>query len=795
MKRREKLLLSDAQALGIMAQEQDHHDPVKIITPGMPELLRAVAAEGAVLLENRVLPLPQGTRVSVFGRIQCDYFYTGYGSGGDVNYPYSINLLEGLRGCDRLTVNEQLAESYEKWVLEHPSEHGIWGLWPRCHPEMPVTEEVATLARANSDQAVIVLGRASGEDRENLLEPGSYYLTEEEKALLQTVTGQFPDAVLVLNIGSVLDFGFLKDYSFGAVLIAWQGGMESGNAVADILCGKVNPSGRLTDTIALSYEEYPSSADFGHKDRNTYVEDIYVGYRYFETFAKEKVLYPFGHGLSYTTFDIQVTQAAPLLFRATVTNTGSHPGKETVMLFAQKPCGNLNNPARELVAFHKTGLLAPGEGEEILLNTSRYQLSSYDDTGRTGHKSCYVLQRGTYHFYAGNNVRDAVPVGTFAAEADTVLKQHSESCAPVQTFSYLDQEHGKPVYRESSVRSTDLKARILADLPKPLPLTGNQGFKLKDVKNGKIHLDTFVSQLDLTELEAISRGAYIMDHPWGARGNAGILGGVTKSLLDKGVPPVVTSDGPSGIRLYACCSLIPIGTLLACTFDIALVEKLYTAVGREMRDRGSDMLLAPGMNIHRNPLCGRNFEYFSEDPYVTGRIAAAAVDGIQSAGAAACPKHFACNNQETNRTKTDSVLTERALREIYLKGFEICVKLAVPHCLMTSYNKINGVWAHYHYDLVKTILRDEWGYQGLVITDWWMQYSPSPEFPKLTGNAYRVRSRVDVLMPGARSFLDKQRKPDGTMLATYGKPGGITLGEMQEAAKNVLRCVMELKEL
>lgn len=795
MELKEKILLAGAQALGVMAQDQSNHNPIKIITPGMPELLRSAAAEGAVLLENRVLPLEQGTTVSVFGRIQQDYFYTGYGSGGDVNFPYSISLLEGLRRCDELCVNETLAQTYETWCNQNPPNHGLWGMWPRCHPEMPVTEELVSAARSASDHAVIILGRSSGEDREALLEPGSYYLTDMEKQMLEAVTKQFPDAVLVLNIGAIMDFSFLKDYSFGAVLIAWQGGMESGNAVADLLSGKVTPSGKLTDTIAASYQDYPSSANFGDKDRNEYFEDIYVGYRYFETFGKEKVLYSFGHGLSYTTFDIQVKHGTSLVYQATVTNTGSRPGRETVMLFVQKPQGKLGNPARELVYFKKTRLLAPGESQELLLNATRYQLSSYDDSGCTGHKSCYVLQGGTYRFYVGSNIRDAVSAGSYLVAKDTVIKQHTECCAPSAPFAYLDQENRQPFQRSAAVRTADLKAKILAQLPKEIPLTGDKGYKLRDVRNGTIDLDTFVAQLDLSELEAISRGAYIMGHPWGARGNAGIFGGVTESLLDKGVPPVVTSDGPSGIRLYDSCSLLPIGTLLACSFDTELVKTLYTAVGNEMKARGTDVLLAPGMNIHRNPLCGRNFEYFSEDPYVTGRMAAAVVDGIQSAGKAACPKHFACNNQETNRTKADSILTERALREIYLKGFEICVKLSCPITLMTSYNKINGVWGHYHYDLVNTILRDEWRYDGMVMTDWWMQYAPSPEFPKLTGNAYRVRSRVDVLMPGSRSFVDPLRHPDGTLLATYGKENGITLGEMQEAAKNVLRCVMELKEL
>ena len=795
MKRKEKILLAGARALGLLAQEQDHHNPVKTVTPGMPELLRSVAAEGSVLLENRCLPFPEGSRISLFGRIQCDHFYTGYGSGGDVNFPYSVNLLQGLRSCASLSVNEGLAAVYERWCAANPPDHGIWGMWPRFHREMPVDEALVSAAREVSDNAVIILGRSSGEDRENLLEEGSFYLTEEENTLLQQVTAQFPDAVLILNIGSVMDLSFLREYSFGAVLIPWQGGMESGNAIADILCGRVNPSGRLSDTVAVSYEDYPSGDHFGQKDRNEYFEDIYVGYRYFETFAPEKVLYPFGHGLSYTTFDIACRQLSDLSFQASVTNTGHLPGKETVMLFVQKPCGKLGNPARELVAFAKTKLLAPGESQELTLTATRYQMASYDDAGATGHRSCYVLQEGTYRFYLGTNVRSAALNGTCSVTGDRVLKHHREACAPSEGFIYLDQEDGKPVHRASSVRKTALKKRILQNLPKSVPLIGDQGYKLRDVKSGKIDLDTFLAQLDLTELEAISRGGYIMGHPLGARGNAGIFGGVTESLRKKGIPPVVTTDGPSGIRLYDSCSLMPIGTLLACSFDKDLVRTLYAAVAQEMKQRGSDVLLAPGMNIHRNPLCGRNFEYFSEDPYLTGRMAAAVVKGLQSRGVAACPKHFACNNQETNRTKTDSVLTERALREIYLKGFEICVKLAKPHTLMTSYNKINGVWGHYHYDLVQTVLREEWGYTGLVITDWWMRYAPSPEFPRLTGNAYRIRSRVDVLMPGSRNFADKRQKPDGTALKTYGKPGGITLGELQQCARHVLQCVLELKEL
>jgi len=790
-----KIAKTGSAVINTLAQSEAHHNPDKIITPGMPELLRSVAAQGAVLLKNQVLPLESGTRISVFGRVQIDWFATGYGSGGDVNTPYIVNLLEALRSCDGIHINEALAQTYERYCVENPVNHGVWGKWPRSHPEMAVTPELVRQTRKHSDQAVIVIGRSSGEDREAALAPGSFYLTEAEKEMLRQVTAAFPDAILLLNIGAVMDLSFLEEYSLGAVLILWQGGMESGNAAVDLLLGRVTPSGRLTDTIARNYEDYPSSGCFGDKNANEYREDIYVGYRWFESFGKEKVLYPFGYGLSYTTFHTEVDSQDPLIYQVSVTNTGSRSGKDTLMLFVEKPCGVLGNPARELVAFAKTRELAPGDTQSLTLECSAYQISSYDDSGITGNKSSYVIQPGDYRFYLGENVRDAVHVGTLQVEQLLIVARLSEAAAPVRPFPVLVNQNGSPTERTASTKTTDLKQIILDALPEELFITGDRGLKLKDVQEGRATLDAFVAQLSTEEMEALSRGGYIMNHPLGAKGNAGIFGGVIESLRAKGIPPITTTDGPSGIRLYDSCSLMPIGTALASTFDTELVEELCASLGREMVDRGSDVLLAPGMNIHRNPLCGRNFEYFSEDPFLTGRIAAAYVRGIQSAGVAACPKHFACNNQETNRNKNDSILSERALREIYLRGFEICVKEAAPKTIMTSYNQINGVWGHYHYELVKTILRDEWGFEGCVITDWWMQYAASPEFPRLKDNAYRVRSRVDVLMPGARSFADPKRTPDGSLLATYKKEDGITLGELQLMAKNVLKCVMGLKKL
>ncbi|MDE6723146.1 MAG: fibronectin type III-like domain-contianing protein, partial [Eubacterium sp.] len=463
----------------------------------------------------------------------------------------------------------------------------------------------------------------------------------------------------------------------------------------------------------------------------------------------------------------------------------------------EKPCGVLGNPSRILAGFAKTKCLAPNEAEDVTVFVSTERLSSYDDSGATGHKSAYVIEKGDYKFYVGSDVRSAELVYTYNQSETVVYEQLKETAAPSNSFEIVtaEEKDGKIILAKKpvSTKTTSLKDIILTNLPKGVDYSGDKGYKLADVKSGKVSMDTFVAQLDLDELEAISRGGYIMNHPLGAAGNASVYGGVLPSLREKGIPAITTTDGPSGIRLKASCSLIPVGTLLACTFDEGLVEELYTKVGEEMVDRGSDVLLAPGMNIHRNPLCGRNFEYFSEDPFVSGKMAAAAIKGIQKNGVSACPKHFACNNQEFKRNSNDSRLSERALREIYLKGFEICVKEAKPWNIMTSYNRINGVFGHYHYELCKSILRDEWGFDGCIMTDWWMQYRKSPEFPNMKDNAYRVRGCVDVLMPGGKR-IGKQ-KSDGTLLQTYGKENGITLGEMQYCAKNVLNFAMHSKAM
>ena len=760
-------IIDKAMGNGLM-QEETSASGERYVTPGIGPLIRQAGAEGCVLLKNDgALPLNRDKEVAVFGRCQLDWFYVGYGSGGDVNAPYHVNLIDGLRNAG-LKLNADALIAYETWTQQEDNmaDHGWWGHWPMNYPEMPLDDALVQKAAQTAETAIVVIGRAAGEDRENTLTKGSFYLTDEERVLLDAVTAAFSRVVVLLNIGNIIDLAWTEEYGdkLSALMIVWQSGMESGNAVADVLTGAVIPCGKLSDTIARRYEDYPSSANFGGKEFNDYAEGIYVGYRYFDRHP-DKVLYPFGFGLSYTCFTLKSeslqrreneTEAV-----ITVTNTGTLPGKEVVQLWCQAPAGRLDKPLRVLVAFGKTKALAPGESETLRLCCDDKCLASYDEES-----SRFILEPGEYRFTA-----NGTETSGFTLDEEITVEQCEPLCKT----------------------SAALRERILSRLPKAVPVTGIGSYTLDDVKSGKIGLDDFIARLSDKELEALSRGHGMMGSSLGVAGNAGAFGGVIESLRKKGVPPIITSDGPAGLRLKKYCALQPCGTALACTWNTDLIEALSAKVGEEMIHYDVDVQLAPGMNIHRNPLCGRNFEYFSEDPLLSGKMAAATVRGVQSKGRAACPKHFACNNQETNRNRNDSRVSERALREIYLRNFEIVVKEAKPLTIMTSYNKVNGVWSHYNYDLVTTVLRGEWAYTGCVITDWWMQKSKSPEFPKLKNNAYRVRAQVDVLMPGDIGHLAKQYKSDGSLLETLGQADGITRAELQRTARSVLTLAMKLK--
>lgn len=770
-----------------------------VTSPRMRKTCRALAAEGIVLVKNdNVLPLKETEEIAVFGRTQYNYFCVGYGSGGDVRAPYRTSLADGLKACKEAKINTYLDDIYSTWCKKHVPDEGFWGHWPFHFDEMPLTTEIVSKVRQTSAVAIVVIGRSAGEDREQKLEKGSFYLTDNEKDMLNKVCSEFDKVVLVLDVGNVIDFEEIDAYGdkISAIVLAWQGGMESGNALCDVLFGKVNPSGRLTDTIAKKYDNYPSAQDFGGKEYNEYSEDIFVGYRFFETFAKDEVLYPFGFGLSYTTFEMHASVEKTDIgarISASVKNVGRRSGKTVVQVYVKAPIGKHVKANRELKAFEKTILLECGEAQDILLDVDEYALSSYDDEGLTGHKACWVLESGEYEFYVGENVRDARLVGSVYFDEKVTSICHT-ACSPQKPFAVLknyvkDGDTFRWEYRQAHSESGYLKKRILDNMPKVIQHKHNLKANFDDVKRGVLSVEDFVATLSDRELEVLCHGDLRMDSKYGAKGNAGAFGGICKSLEKKGVPAAITTDGPSGIRIAQKASLLPCGTAIASSWNTDLCRQAYECLGDEMLEKGSDILLGPGMNIHRNMLCGRNFEYYSEDPLLTGKMASNAVLGIQSRSVNSCIKHFACNNQEKHRFTNDSRVSERALREIYLKGFEIAVKEGNPHALMMSYNRLNGVYTYHNYDLATTILRGEWGYENLVVTDWWTLGARNPDFPLVNDNAYRVRAGVDVLMPGGSRVLGMYDH------STYWslKFGGLKRAELQRTACRVLEFLLKYK--
>ena len=765
-------------------------------------LLRRAGAEGIVLLKNEksTLPIALDSTVSVFGRCAVNYFCVGYGSGGDIVYPYTVNLIEGLKNSG-VKLNGELCKAYENWLSKPENEpfEGYWGHWPMSLPEMPLSEESVAAAAEKSDVALAVIGRAAGEDRENTLKKGSYYLTDCEIDMLNKVTAHFDRVCVILDCGNIIDMSKIAEYGdkISAIVYAWQGGMESGNSLADVLTGKVNPCGKLTDTIAVSYEKYPSADCFGGKKYNNYREDIFVGYRYFETFAENDVLYPFGFGLSYTSFDIKADaqiDGTKVKITAEVKNTGELAGSQVVQAYLSLPQGSLGNPAKILCGFAKTDEIEPSSSQTVTVEFDIADFAPYDDSGATDFKYSFVLEQGEYKIYAGDSIRSAAEIAHTVLTETRQVKQCSQRLAvrPKCGFKRMVNKNGSLTFKSVPTAENDIKGDIVRNLPKAVTEKIEHTIDWSEVKSGKYTPLQLASQLSCEELDDICHGEGKMDSALGVKGNAGAFGGVSEALRKRGIPPVITCDGPAGIRVKSTCALLPCGTALASTFNTELVERLYAEISREMAVRGADVLLAPGMNIHRNPLCGRNFEYYSEDPYLTGKIAAAAVKGIQKNGLSACPKHFACNNQEKNRNFNDSRVSERALREIYLKGFELMIRESRPKAMMTSYNMINGTYSYYNYELATAVLRNEWGYDGVLITDWWMNKGKSPYFENLTNDAYRVRAQVDVLMPGGDGFRP-QAKVGRTLLKSH-KQGGVTLGEMQRTAANVLSFIAKLEK-
>ena len=756
-------------------------------------LARQATAEGCVLLENegQALPLREGERVAVFGRMAFHYYKSGLGSGGLVNTRYVVGILDALKDCKEIRLDEKLMGIYEDWIRENPFDEGQgWGRVPWCQKEMEVTDEMLGCARDN-DVSLVIIGRTAGEDQDNNAGPGSYCLTETEEDMIRRVCQVSKRTVVVLNVGNIIDMSWVKKYHPQAVLYAWQGGQEGGNGVADVLTGKVCACGKLTDTIAQSIEDYPSTENFGDPFKNYYKEDIYVGYRYFETFAKDKVLYPFGYGLSYTSFGIKAeilkNSEEELTVAAEVVNTGAVKGKEVVQVYAKVPQGKLGNPARRLIGFAKTGELKPGEKEEVVIVIPKYDLTSYDDSGVTGHKSCYVLEEGTYEISVGSDVRSAESAGCYE-EKFRVVEKLQEACAPVEKFSrmkavLMPDGSYQAVTEEVPVRTVDPQERRKQNLPETLAYTGDKGYKLVDVLDGKVSMENFVAQISEEDLIAMFRGEG-MCSPKVTPGTAAAFGGVTESMKALGIPVGCCADGPSGIRMDCGTKAfsLPNGTALGCTFNTELVSDLYEMTGKELRLNKIDSLLGPGMNIHRNPLNGRNFEYISEDPLLTGRICAAQVKAMAKSGIGSTIKHFCGNNQEVGRSTSDSVISERCLREIYLKGFEMAVREGGARSVMTTYGSVNGLWTAGSYDLCTTILRKEWGFEGIVMTDWWAKSNYEGHQAAVQVKAPMVAAQNDIYMV----VSDAKANPEKDDVEEMLHAGKLTLGELQRNGANIL---------
>lgn len=664
------------------------------------ELSRAAAAEGMVLLKNEdeTLPLLYDQNVALFGNAVINLVDGASGS-ASVNNSDKVNLLRGMlrkEKEDKIKINEQMAVAYAE-------DSGY----------IPTLEELKEV-RKTSDVAVYTVTRTAsdGSDRDDSL--GDYYLSLDEMSQIENlIEAGFEDIVVVLNVGGIIDTTRLLSYpQVKAILLAWIPGEYGGDAIADILVGDVTPSGKLTDTLAKKYKDYPSSNTFSQsRDYVEYKEDIFVGYRYFETFdpSYKKVNFEFGFGLSYTTFEYSNVSfdfdGDIMTVKCRITNTGDYWGKETVQLYFSAPQGELGKASKELCAFVKTRALYPGDSQTVTMTVDLNSLASYDDTGKI-QKSAYILEEGDYEFFLGSSIRDAQTSGLgcmFTQNETVIVEQLSEQLpARLLTSRLLSDGSYEKVYSDYEIEELAAKSDWqTVEAPEEVVM-------FEDLEEKPELMASFLAQFDPLKLIRM-----VYTHATKVEGGMG----TTEPDFIYGIPYINSADGTAGLRLSQDCTEYPIQTALACTWNTELIYKIGEAVAEEAKEKDVQIRLAPAVNIHRDPLCGANFEYFSEDPYLSGMMAAAMIKGSQENGVAVALKHLVGNEKETNRTKSDSRISERALREIYLEPFRIAIEEADPWMLMTSYNLINGVKASASYDLLTEIVRNEWGYEGVICSD------------------------------------------------------------------------------
>ncbi len=746
-------------------------------------LSRRVAGEGMVLLknENHTLPLRKGSKVALFGRASVDYVKGGGGS-GDVTVAYVKNMCQAMQEKEeegKVVVYKPLSDFYQEDVARQKEQEKLLP-GRTTEPELP--QELLEEAAKECDIAILSICRYSEEASDRKAEPndGDYYLSLEEQKLVEQVLSRFEKTVVVFNVSGMVDTTwFCQEEKIPSVLLGWQGGMEGAPAQADILCGDVNPSGKLTDTLARSFDDYPSSCNIREsEDYVCYTDDVFVGYRYFETIpgAVEKVNYPFGFGLSYTEFSVQCGQVQEtdgvLNLEVRVTNIGDVPGKEVVQVYNGSPVSWLDTPRLQLRAFKKTSLLLPGASETLHLSFAVSELASYDET-----TASYIIPAGAYEIFVGNSIRSLKKAYELNVSENKLICQLENRCVPKKLPCRMKADGSY----EQLVMSEYEELHDTSDFPERIHwsaehiLPDNYGVKrpkdapsLLKVVEGTMTLEDFLQSLSDDELITLLGGK-----PNRGMANVRGLGG----LDHLGIPAVMTVDGPAGVRIKEVCGVKttawPAATLLACTWDVDLVYQVGVAGAREAKEMNFGMWLTPAVNIHRTPLCGRNFEYYSEDPLISGKIGAAMIRGIQSQNISACVKHFCANNTQMNVKYTDSRLSERALREIYLKPFKIVVEESDIWVVMTAYNQMNGRYTSENRELIMEILRGEWGYDGLVISDWDNMAEPYREI--LAGN--NLRMPYGSLKRVQRALAD----------------GLITRENLLENARHILEFLMRLE--
>ncbi|MBQ7858970.1 MAG: glycoside hydrolase family 3 C-terminal domain-containing protein [Faecalibacterium sp.] len=798
------------------------------VTPREKENLQVAyqaACEGIVLLKNDgALPFAVGN-VALYGPGVSMTIKGGTGS-GEVNERHSVTILEGMQNRGFAVTSKgwlnRFEEHYNQQLALYKEERkkriNIFKLNDLMSmmfdnfrfPDGPdVTDE--DVAASETDACIYVLARQAGEGGDRKAEAGDYLLTEAEEKTIRYLARKYEKFVLAINSGSAVDTKALADIpGINAILYICQLGTEGGHAFADVISGRVTPSGKLSSTWAKQYADLPFAMEYGALNGDLqneyYKEGIYVGYRYYDSFGVEPA-YPFGFGLSYTDFAVAggeaTAEGTKITLKCTVTNTGSvYSGKEVAQLYVSSPNGALHKEYQALAAFAKTGLLAPGQSEQLTLSFDLADLASYREAD-----GCYVLEKGDYLLRLGNSSRNTAVAAVVELTGEAVVSQHEHICpvqAPVQElqstpYNFEAAEVQRIIVDSSAVKTvcyTYETPEICADARVQAFVNGLSGQEMADIVVGS----------------GMFGGAPRFNLP-------GSVGNTTSKFWDKGLVNVTMCDGPAGLRIqkrstvdkkgkvkpvdavlsiydafpgfvkkmmngdpekhpviYQYTTAFPVSHALAQSWNTQLMQQVGSAIYKEMKEYGCTFWLAPAINIHRNPLCGRNFEYYSEDPFLTGAMAAGVTCGVQQEeGYYVTVKHFACNNQEDNRNFVSSNLSERALREIYLRGFERCVRQGRAKAIMTSYNKVNGVYSPNSYDLCTKVLRNEWGFDGVVMTDWFSTNKGQAD------NALAMKAGNDLIMPGTGANKKE-------ILAGL-KDGRVTKQDLRRCCANVVNAI------